>query len=193
MTKSGFAAINSINNPGTSGVSKTVDALNLANITSVGRVISIILDDTHPDYAKLGGPKAIGAVELVDVKRGTFDYSVARKNQNYKVAYPLYPGIKNYPVVNEIVYIITQPGKNLTTDTSNVINYYISVVNLWNHPHHTGLPYSAGSYNSANSKNYSDTALGSTNKLTSTAGTIKFGEYFKERSNIFPFALPSLV
>jgi len=186
MSKTGFAAINNINNPETSGISKTVDALNLANITSAGRVISVILDDTHPSYSRLGGPKAIGAVEVVDIKRGTFDYSVAKKNQDYRVAYPLYPGIKNYPVVNEIVYIITQPGKNLTADTSNIINYYISVVNLWNHPHHNALPYSAGSSSPANSKNYTDTALGSTNKLSTTTGTIKFGEYFKERSNIFP-------
>jgi hypothetical protein len=64
--------------------------------------------------------------------------------------------------------------------------YYISVVNLWNHPHHNAIPYSAGSSTPENSKNYQDSALGSTNKLTDTAGTIKFGNYFKERPNIYP-------
>jgi hypothetical protein len=59
-------------------------------------------------------------------------------------------------------------------------------VNLWNHPHHNAIPYSAGSSTPENSKNYQDSALGSTNKLTDTSGTIKFGKYFKERSDIYP-------
>jgi hypothetical protein len=186
MAKFGFGAIGDGSSIGGSGNSKTLDALKLASLNSTGRVVSVVMDDTHPRYVELGGSKAIGAVELVDVGGGTGDYSSTTKNQNYRVAFPLQPGIKNYPLINEIVYIVTQPTKKLQQRTSAVSLYYISVVNLWNHPHHNALPYSAGSSTPANSKNYQDSALGSVNKLSDSSGEIKFGEYFKERPNIYP-------
>lgn len=186
MAKFGFGALSDGSNPGMSGTSKALDALKLANLNSTGRVISVVLDDTHPRYKELGGSKAIGAVELVEVSGGTADYSTTVKNQNYKVAFPLQPGVKNYPLINEIVFLVSQPTKKLQQRTSAVSLYYISVVNLWNHPHHNAIPYSAGSTSPSNSKNYQDTTLGSTNKLTDSSGEIKFGDYFKERPNIFP-------
>lgn len=186
MAKFGFGALSDGSNPGMSGTSKALDALKLANLNSTGRVISVVLDDTHPRYKELGGSKAIGAVELVEVSGGTADYSTTVKNQNYKVAFPLQPGVKNYPLINEIVFLVSQPTKKLQQRTSAVSLYYISVVNLWNHPHHNAIPYSAGSTSPSNSKNYQDTTLGSTNKLTDNSGEIKFGDYFKERPNIFP-------
>lgn len=186
MAKFGFGAINDGSSVGATGNSKTLDSLKLANLNSTGRVISVVMDDTHPRYKELGGAKAIGAVELVDVSGGTADYSTTTKNQNYKVAFPLQPGVKSYPLINEIVYLVSQPTKKLQQRTSAVSLYYISVVNLWNHPHHNAIPYSAGSSAPANSKNYQDSALGSTNKLTDSSGEIKFGEYFKERPNIYP-------
>ena len=186
MSKFGFGALNDGSNPGTSGTSKTLDTLKLASLNSTGRVLSVVMDDTHPRYNELGGSKAIGAVELVEVSGGTADYSTTVKNQNYKVAFPLQPGVKNYPLINEIVYLVSQPTKKLQQRTSAVSLYYISVVNLWNHPHHNAIPYSAGSNTPANSKNYQDTVLGSTNKLTDSSGEIKFGNYFIERPNIYP-------
>lgn len=186
MGKFGFGAINDGSSAGVSGNSKTLDALKLASLNSTGRVISVVMDDTHPRYKELGGSKAIGAVELVDVSGGTADYSSTTKNQNYRVAFPLQPGLKNYPLINEIVYLVSQPTKKLQERTTAISLYYISVVNLWNHPHHNAIPYSAGSSTPANSKNYQDTALGSVNKLTDSSGEIKFGDYFLERSNIYP-------
>jgi len=186
MAKFGFGALNDNYNTGASGTSKTLDALKLANLNSTGRVLSVVLDDTHPKYKELGGPKAIGAVELIDLSGGTADYSTTSDNQNYRVAYPLQPGIKNYPLINEVVYLVSQPTNKIMQRNSAKALYYISVVNLWNHPHHNAIPYSAGSSTPENSKNYQDSALGSTNKLTDTSGTIKFGNYFKERPDIYP-------
>jgi hypothetical protein len=186
MAKFGFGAINDSYNPGSIGTNRVVDASKIASINATGRVVSIVLDDTHPRYEELGGSKAIGAVEIVEVSSGTADYSITTKNQNYKVAYPLQPGLKNYPLVNEIVYLTSQPTHKLQVRTGARALYYISVVNLWNHPHHNAIPYTAGSNTAENSKTYQDTTLGSTNKLTDSTGVIKFGEYFLERPNIYP-------
>lgn len=186
MAKFGFDALNNSYNAGSTGASKGLDALKLASLNSTGRVISIVLDDTHPRYEELGGTKAIGAVEIIEVSSGTADYSTTSQNQNYRVAFPLQPGVKNYPLINEIVYLVSQPTKKIQLRTGAKALYYLSVVNLWNHPHHNAIPYSAGSSTPENSKNYQDSALGSTNKLTDSTGVIKFGEYFKERPNIYP-------
>lgn len=186
MSKTGFAAINTRAQVGTTGTAGTVNGMNLANSKSAGRVVSIVLDDTHPRYKELGGPKAIGAVEVVDVTAGTADYSTVAKNQLLKVAYPLYANNSAYPLINEVVFITSLPNQKIQEKTSAVSNFYISVVNLWNHPHHNAIPYVAGTTSPANSKNYIDTSLGSTNRLTSSTGTILFGNYFKERSKIFP-------
>lgn len=186
MAKFGFGAINNNYNPGSLGTNKVEDASKIANINATGRVVSIVLDDTHPRYEELGGSKAIGAVEIVEVSSGTTDYSITTKNQNYKVAYPLQPGLKNYPLINEIVYLTSQPTKKLQVRTGARALYYISIVNLWNHSHHNAIPYAAGSSTPENSKSYQDTALGSINKLTDSTGTIKLGEYFQERPNIYP-------
>ena len=186
MSKTGFAAVNTGAQAGTTGTVRAANELYLANSRSAGRVVSVVLDDKHPRYKELGGPKSIGAVELVDVTAGTADYTTTSQQQLLKVAYPLYPNGTTYPLINEIVYITSLPNKRIQSKTSAVSNFYISIVNLWNHPHHNGIPYVAGGTAPANSKNYIDTSLGSVNKLTDSTGTIKFGEYFKERSNIFP-------
>jgi len=118
MAKFGFGALNDNYNTGASGTSKTLDALKLANLNSTGRVLSVVLDDTHPKYQELGGPKAIGAVEIIDLSGGTGDYSTVSENQNYRVAYPLQPGIKNYPLINEVVYLVSQPTKKIMQEFS---------------------------------------------------------------------------
>src|SRR6056300_377431 len=181
MTKEGFAAINDGSKAGSTGTTQVLDALKLSKVVATGRVISTILDDSHPRYRELGGPKAIGAVEIVDISGGSGDYSTTQNSSNYTTAYPLFPGTKNYPLINEVVYLVAQPTKQTQNKTTATSLYYISVVNLWNHPHHNAIPYSAGSTIPQNSKNYQDTAAGSANKLTDSTGTIKFGNYFKER------------
>jgi hypothetical protein len=186
MSKFGFAAINDGSKATLSGNSQVLDSLRLSKVVATGRVLSVVLDESHPRYKELGGPKAIGAVEIIDVAGGSADYSTTNQNQNYTVAYPLFPGTKNYPLINEVIYLISQPSKKIQDKTTAFSLYYISVVNLWNHPHHNAIPYSAGSSIPQNSKNYQDTAAGSTNKLTDSSGTIKFGEYFKERQDINP-------
>ena len=186
MTKEGFAAINDGSKAGSTGTTQVLDALKLSKVVATGRVISTILDDSHPRYRELGGPKAIGAVEIIDISGGSGDYSTTQESNNYTTAYPLFPGTKNYPLINEVVYLVAQPTKQTQNKTTATSLYYISVVNLWNHPHHNAIPYSAGSTISQNSKNYQDTAAGSTNKLTDSTGTIKFGNYFKERQGINP-------
>jgi hypothetical protein len=187
MANEGFLALNNATRVKTPQVGGILDGLKLSDLAqNTGRVLSVVLDEAHPRYSELGGPKAIGAIEYVDVRGTSIDYSTAVKNQKYTVAYPIDPSSKKYPLINEIVFLTAQPSKNIQSKTTAFNTYYVSIVNLWNHPHHNAIPYSAGSNTAENSKNYQDTAVGSVNKLTDSTGTIKFGKYFKERQDINP-------
>ena len=187
MANGGFLALNNATRVKTPQVGGILDGLKLSDLAqNTGRVLSVVLDEAHPRYSELGGPKAIGAIEYVDVRGTSIDYSTAVKNQKYTVAYPIDPSSKKYPLINEIVFLTAQPSKNIQSKTTAFNTYYVSIVNLWNHPHHNAIPYSAGSNTAENSKNYQDTAVGSVNKLTDSTGTIKFGKYFKERQDINP-------
>lgn len=187
MAKAGFQALNNASELASSQTGRILQSIKLDVLNqNTGRVISIVLDETHPRYVELGGPKAIGAVEYVDIKEAPVDYSTIVKNQKYSVAYPLDPTHKKYPLINEIIFLTSLPSKNIQQKTTTTSNYYVSIVNLWNHPHHNAIPYSAGSKTAQNSKNYQTVEVGATNKLTSTSGTIKLGNYFVERTGINP-------
>jgi len=53
-------------------------------------------------------------------------------------AYPLFGYIKNIPLVDEVVVCIVAPSEDLEESSRNSKTYYISGVNIWNHPHHSG-------------------------------------------------------
>ena len=64
------------------------------------RVVDIILDDTHPKFEELGGWSSIGTVFYLDIEVNNNDVRLSN------IAKPLLPNLKNYPLVNEIVYLI---------------------------------------------------------------------------------------
>ena len=53
-------------------------------------------------------------------------------------AYPLFGYIKNTPLVDEVIVCIIAPSEDLEESGRNSKIYYISGVNIWNHPHHSG-------------------------------------------------------
>mgnify|MGYP003660392804 CR=1 FL=1 len=85
------------------------------------RVKDIILDENHPKFIDLGEWNALGVIEYDPI------LSPSGVNSNiFSIAYPLTPNIKNYPLINEIVYIIQLPDQNLGNTNSSEISYYIN-------------------------------------------------------------------
>ena len=78
-------------------------ALKTGTIIIPARVISIVLNETHPQFLDLGEWNALGAIEYELVENPNV-------NQQYPIAYPLSPNVKNYPLINEIVYLISLPN-----------------------------------------------------------------------------------
>jgi len=106
---------------------------NIAFISA--RVLSIILDESHPRYQELGGEKAIGYVEIEIISPPS-----APQSGTPTIAQPLFPNISNYPIINEIIFLLKLPNPSTQTKSSSTTYYYFTPINLWNTVHTNPLP-----------------------------------------------------
>lgn len=106
----------------------------LSSLVIQGRVSDIILDETHPKFEYYGGWGSIGLVEFKKV------YNVNEIDSNISIALPFLPNTKNYPLVNEIIYLLKAPTKDIGRQNNVTTYYYLSSINLWNNPHHNAYP-----------------------------------------------------
>jgi hypothetical protein len=135
-------AINRINNSGQNknntsdnnvvynNVKNAVNDLN--SFLVVARVTDIVLNDQHEYFNNVGRYNGIGAIyyEIVNQSGTNTD-----SNGNDNFALPYDPHIKSYPLVNEYVVLIKLPNNQTGNLTAAVSYFYLSPVNLWNHPH----------------------------------------------------------
>ena len=97
---------------------------------SFGRVLDIILDESHPQYSNKGGAKSINGVFFKYQGNDTSEDTAG--NQNF--AYQGTGQIKTVPVVGEIIKIDSEPTSNKTKLAQVNTNYYSKIVNIWNNP-----------------------------------------------------------
>lgn len=148
---------------------------NLGNIIIPIRVLDIILDNTHPKFEEFGEWNSIGAVfyELVNI---SLDYP---PSPSLRPAYPLLPNIKQYPLINEITYLMVLPSNEATTKPNAVTNYYLPPINLWNSQFHNAIPREF--INPNNTKDdYISTEAGSYRQITDSSTDIYLGKTFNE-------------
>ena len=160
----------------------------LSNITIppqiiAARITKIILsiDDFENEDEKnfYGAYDALGMVFYTPVKNP----SSTSTFQDKSTAYPLFPNLKNYPLLNEIVYIIPLPGKNILEDTNDIDNYYFSPMNLYQNVHQNGKPNNLVQQLTPNSQNKTNQEVeaGSINKTTGEEAELNLGKTFTER------------
>jgi hypothetical protein len=179
MAKFGFSALNQNLNPNNNNGFNVQTAINQANLINAVRVISIVLDESHPRFVELGEWNALGTIEYEDVINPL-------PSPNPPTAKPLSGNTKNLPLVNEIVYLISLPDTSIEIISSNSIQYYIDIVSLWNHPHHNAFPTSPNLLPPTQQKDYVQTTGGNVRRVTDQSTEIFLGKTFKERSNIHP-------
>jgi len=170
---------NTSNSPSiaSSGVSAT-------SAISTYRVVDIILDDTHKYFGKYGEWNGIGTIFIDSVKNPTFNNSDSGKI----VAYPLFPNLKYYPLINELVPIIYLPNTNIINNTTSVSPYYLPPINIWNSQIHNAIP-AASTLPEPQRRDYQQTTAGATVRRVEDQSTeINLGKTFKENniSNIHP-------
>jgi hypothetical protein len=177
-TKFGFESFNKqLNNINQGNVFNALASLS-QTVTAV-RVKSIVLNETHPRFKELGEWNGLGTIEFQSVNN-------PQESVSYSTAVPLFPNAKTYPLVNEIVFLITLPDNNIGELTSSSKSYYLSIVSLWNHPHHNAYPTNPNTPPPSQQKDYTQTQAGSVRRVTDQSTEIFLGTTFKERSNIHP-------
>ena len=187
MKNSGNYGYNSLNSRLNSKLSGNSTSPKTNNQFSA-RVISIILDASHPRFIELGGWNALGVIEY------ELTSNINYNSPTYPIAYPLYTNNKQYPLINEIVLLTPAFSSKVNyfeeglpiLSGGNDKMYYNNSVNVWNHPHHNG--YSFNIYNSSETqqKSYDQVEAGSAVKSQNEPVEINLGKTFKERSNIHP-------
>jgi len=185
--KFGFASLNQ-NLNSTDTTSNLGNQINeLFSKTVAARVKDIILDDTHPQFQEYGEWNGVGTIffEIVDLQTGN--------PPEKPTALPLIPYLKNYPLINEIVYLIKLPDTNIGDFTTSTTYYYLNTVNMWNHPHHNAYPNLLENPETPESqqKDYQDIEGGSIRRVTDNSTEInlnspKIGGTFVEKPNIHP-------
>ena len=101
---------------------------------------------------------------------------------------PLFPNLKNYPLVNEVVMVVALANANFKSSFSRLTYYYINPINLWNSQEANPLPLPTQNVKSASqNKGYLETEAGNPNKPSSQENTtFRPGTYFVEKGTVNP-------
>ena len=184
MAKYGFVSVNkNLNNNSNNGYAYQ-QAFAQSGLIKAVRVLSIILDESHPRFKELGEWNALGIVEYEDVTNPLVSSLLP-------TARPLTGNSKNFPLINEIVFIMSFPNTDIDIISSNQEQYYINIISLWNHPHHNAYPSTPNSLPPSQQKDYIETTTGNVRRIgvidpKDQSTGIFLGKTFKERSNIHP-------
>jgi len=103
-------------------------------------------------------------------------------------ASPLFPNIKNYPLKNETVFLVTGPINKYSQNPGGVTYYYFTPTCLWGNvnTNPTPNPYTNTSSPTTN-KSIAQIEAGSPNQsAVNETPVFKPGIYFPEKANIFP-------
>jgi len=140
------------------------------------RVRDIILNDTHIKFNEFGGWNGIGTIFIEPVFQ-------PNKKEDIPLipAYPAFPNIKQYPLINELVPIIYLADPNVTENTSAVAAYYLPPINIWNSQVHNAVP-SADITPELENKEYPLVEAGSVRRITDQDTDIELGFTFNENN-----------
>jgi len=155
-----------------------------SSIISV-RVKKIILDNSDMKiFQQFGEWNSIGIIfwEAVDKPMPGDTYSESL------YALPIFPNIKHYPLINEVVYLLQLTNTNITTDLSSNSYYYFPPLNLWNSQIHNAIPgYDSNPSNDESQRtDYRASFQGEVRQITDNSSEINLGKTFNEVVDIHP-------
>ena len=142
------------------------------------RVRDIILDDTHPRFLEFGEWNGIGTIFIESTKNPLLSDQIP-----LVPAYPAFPNIKQYPLINEVVPILYLTDTDVTKNTTSVSAYYLPPVNIWNSQIHNAIP-STNTLPSSQQKDYQQVEAGSVRRVTDQSTEINLGQTFNENNII---------
>ena len=101
-----------------------------------GRVVDVVLDESSPYWDEFGRSQAINGIRYRPLDKA---YS-EDEDALLPFAYCGNTNLISVPLKNEIVIITSLPSENRAANSLQTKNYWLSIVNIWNHPHHNAYP-----------------------------------------------------
>ena len=148
------------------------------------RVIFILLNDkSQPTiFKEYGEWNSLGSIFFSILNNPNPSKDITSNS----IAKPLFPNIKNYPLINEIVYIIALPNSNIQGDVNDLTYYYFQPINIWNSPHHNAIPdpINQNSIPNSQKRDYQQTSIGAVRRINDGGTEIDLGETFQEKTEI---------
>ena len=138
------------------------------------RVKDIILDNTHPRFIEFGEWNGIGTIFIESAKNPILSEQIP-----LVPAYPAFPNIKQYPLINELVPIIYLTDTDVTSNTTSLSAYYLPPINIWNSQVHNAIP-STNVLPTSQQKDYQQVEAGSVRRITDQSTEINLGQTFSE-------------
>jgi hypothetical protein len=148
------------------------------------------LFDKYGGYDTLGGILFEPFSNPILPTEKTFEDNLV---ENFNFAKPLFPNIRQVPLLNEITYIISLPSINTQNPRSIDLNqtdyYYFQPLNLWTTLHQNALPdplaeFYAQAKPQAKNTSYASVQAGATINSDAPTPEINLGSTFVERDNI---------
>jgi hypothetical protein len=121
------------------------------------------------------------SVEIMEVKATLQGAQIVK-------ASPLFPNIKNYPLKNETVFLVTGPKNTYSQNPGGVTYYYFTPTCLWGNvnTNPTPNPYT-NTTSPTTDKSIAQIEAGSANQsAVNESPTFRPGTYFPEKANIYP-------
>jgi len=143
------------------------------------RVVDIVLNGDHPRFKEVGEWNGIGTIFYLNVTDPT------TQEISYNSAKPAFPNIKQFPLINEIVYLFTLPLPNSQEEYNSVGNYYFTPINIWNSQHHNAVPNGLVA-DEEQSSDYQQTQAGNVRRVQDEGTEIFLGDTFVEEPDIHP-------
>ena len=141
---------------------------------AVGKVVSTVLNETHPKFSELGGYRSIGVVE----------YAIDTEREGVVgIAHPLNRSMRKYPIVGEFVLIINPQGVSRGPLQTTATSFYIGLIDVWNTVNHNSFPFDQETMGNIS---YSTAETGFTNPTSVAPPTYSFGATFEESSKVRP-------
>jgi hypothetical protein len=107
----------------------------------IGRVTNIVfgeyLDDGKTKNTSWKRDSDLGKIDFEILYTGL---TTRRSNKISKSAWPIFSFVKQYPLINEIVYIVSGPTDDLNDNYKNQKLFYYPPFSLWNAVNHNAFP-----------------------------------------------------
>lgn len=146
-----------------------------------GRVKYCILNEKeNPSIFKQYGEwSSIGTIFY----QGISTSNNSKDINSFPTAKPLFPNSKNYPLENEIVFLIPLPNPISQTVSNEVSYYYFQPINIWNSVHHNALP-NPSTLDPNQTQDYEQVEGGAIRKVEDGSTEITLGDTFQERLDV---------